>query len=150
MAALEMAAVAAGLDTLVKTGANVGAGVKTAVNATNAILEEKVKSIAEKARRSIMMYKVLLSAGIRDAQIAEYITGYLEHMYATFTLISLGFNPNAKDNDGLNKIVDSISAESFNSESFYSKELKHAYSSEMMCINNNIVTRKGQRIGRNN
>ena len=147
MAALELAAVAAGLDGLVKAGGAVANGTKAAVNATNAILEEQVKSIAEKARRSIMMYKVLLSAGIRDAQIAEYITNYLEHMYATFTLISLGFNPNAGDNDGLNKIVDSISAEAFNPDSVDSTVTKRAYSIEMMYLADEVASR-GPRIGR--
>lgn len=150
MAALELAAVAAGLDGLVaasKVGGAVANGTKAAVNATNAILEEQVKSIAEKARRSIMMYKVLLSAGIRDAQIAEYITNYLEHMYATFTLISLGFNPNASDNDGLNKIVDSISAEAFNPDGVDAAVTKRAYSVEMMYLADEIASR-GPRIGR--
>lgn len=147
MAALEIAAVAAGLDGLVKAGGAVANGTKAAVNATNAILEEQVKSIAEKARRSIMMYKVLLSAGIRDAQIAEYITNYLEHMYATFTLISLGFNPNAGDNDGLNRIVDSISAESFDPNGVDAAVTKRAYSIEMMYLADEIAS-KGPRIGR--
>ena len=147
MAALELAAVAAGLDGLVKAGGAVANGTKAAVNATNAILEEQVKSIAEKARRSIMMYKVLLSAGIRDAQIAEYITNYLEHMYATFTLISLGFNPNAGDNEGLNKIVDSISAESFDPNGVDAAVTKRAYSIEMMYLADEIAS-KGPRIGR--
>ena len=150
MAALELAAVAAGLDGLVaasKVGGAVANGTKAAVNATNAILEEQVKSIAEKARRSIMMYKVLLSAGIRDAQIAEYITNYLEHMYAIFTLISLGFNPNANDNDGLNRIVDSISAESFDPDDVDAAVTKRAYSIEMMYLADEIASR-GPRIGR--
>ena len=148
MAALEMAAVAAGLDSLVTAG-DIGKKVVGAVNATNAIIEERVRSIAEKARRSIMMYKVLLSAGIRDSQIAEHITNYLERMYATFTLISLGFNPNASDNEGLNKIVDSISAESFNQNDFNADAIKRAFNTEMMYIANVNSNRKGPRIGRN-
>lgn len=84
--------------------------VSTALSKT-----EKVKSIAEKAKRSVMMYKVLLSGGIREIELATKINKYLENMYSCFTLLVLGYNPttSASDNSGLNSIISSVSAESF-------------------------------------
>ena len=145
MTGLVMAEVANGLATAVNT---VGTVAKGASNVTNALLEERVKSIAEKARRGIMMYKVLLSSGLRDAEIAEHITKYLEGMYSVFTLITLGYNPAASDNTGLHKIVDSVSAESFNENSFDAEIAKRVYSQEMMFYETEIAS-KGPRIGKN-
>lgn len=125
-------------------------GVKTALNIGDAMMESQAKSIAEKARRSIMMYKVLLSAGIRDSELAGYITKYLENMYAIFTLITLGFNPMADDNHGIGSIVDSISAENFNENKFGADIQKRTFSIEMMDIANDVASgRRGPRIGKN-
>jgi len=87
---------------------------------------EKVKSIAEKAKRSVMMYKVLLSGGIREIELATKINKYLENMYSCFTLLVLGYNPttSASDNSGLNSIISSVSAESFGSNVTDQKTLK--------------------------
>ena len=71
-----------------------------------------VRSIAEKAKKSVMMYKVMISSSVRDTEMASKIGKYLENMYAIFTMLVLGYNPMAKDNEGLGKIVDSVSAES--------------------------------------
>lgn len=81
---------------------------------------QMAKSIAEKAKRSIMMYKVLVSGGLRQVELAEKINKYLENMYACFTLLVLGYNPttNAGDNSGLNAIISSISAESWKNNLF--------------------------------
>ena len=56
----------------------------------------RAKSIAERARKSIMMYKVGVSASVGDLEIATKIGKYLETMYAIFTMINLGYNPVAK------------------------------------------------------
>lgn len=87
---------------------------------------EKVKSIAEKAKRSVMMYKVLLSGGIREIELATKINKYLENMYSCFTLLVLGYNPttSSSDNSGLNSIISSVSAESFGSNVTDQKTLK--------------------------
>lgn len=95
--------------------------VSTALSKT-----EKVKSIAEKAKRSVMMYKVLLSGGIREIELATKINKYLENMYSCFTLLVLGYNPttSASDNSGLNSIISSVSAESFSSNVTDQRTLK--------------------------
>ena len=74
----------------------------------------EVQSIAEQARRSIMMYRVLVSASIREIPLAGDISKYLEGMYAIFTLLVLGFNPMASTNSDVKKLLDKISAESYN------------------------------------
>lgn len=74
----------------------------------------EVQSIAEQARRSIMMYRVLVSASIREIPLATDISKYLEGMYAIFTLLVLGFNPMASDNADVKKLLDQISAENYN------------------------------------
>ena len=99
----------------------------TVSKVSNAISKtEKVKSIAEKAKRSVMMYKVLLSGGIREIELATKINKYLENMYSCFTLLVLGYNPttSASDNSGLNSIISSVSAESFGSNVTDQKTLK--------------------------
>ena len=122
---------------------------KTALDMATTAYDERVQSIAEKARRSVMMYKVLMSAGIRDAQLAGYINKYLENMYSIFTLITLGYNPVANDNNGINSIVDSVSAESLKFENLFSNDpMRRAYSSEMLYFADHTKS-SGPRIGRN-
>lgn len=143
MSVLTFATVASELGSLAKeTG-------KTALNVATTAYDERVQSIAEKARRSVMMYKVLMSAGIRDAQLAGYINKYLENMYSIFTLITLGYNPVANDNNGINSIVDSVSAESLKFENLFSNDpMRRAYSSEMLYLADHTKS-SGPRIGRN-
>ena len=142
MSVLTFATVASELGSL---ASDVG---KTAYNVATTAYDERVQSIAEKARRSVMMYKVLMSAGIRDAQLASYINKYLENMYAIFTLITLGYNPVASDNSGINSIVDSVSAESLKFENLFSNDpLKKALSSEMLYIAEHVES-SGPRIGK--
>lgn len=142
MSVLTFATVASELGSLAKeTG-------KTALNVATTAYDERVQSIAEKARRSVMMYKVLMSAGIRDAQLAGYINKYLENMYSIFTLITLGYNPVANDNNGINSIVDSVSAESLKFENLFSNDpMRRAYSSEMLYLADHTRS-SGPRIGR--
>ena len=53
----------------------------------------RAKSIADRARKSIMMYKVAVSSSVSDLTLASKIAKYLETMYAIFTMINLGYNP---------------------------------------------------------
>jgi len=108
----------------------------------------RAMSIAEKARKSIFMYKVLLSAGIQNIDVASDITKYLESMYAVFTLISMGYNPVAKDNSGLSSIIKGVSAEGLNALNFKDVLDPRAYSLEMMYIGEPGKS-AGPRIGKN-
>ena len=142
MSVLTFATVASELGSLAKeTG-------KTALNVASTAYDERVQSIAEKAKRSVMMYKVLMSASVRDAQLAGYINKYLENMYSIFTLITLGYNPVANDNNGINSIVDSVSAESLKFENLFSNDpMRRAYSSEMLYLSDHTKS-SGPRIGK--
>lgn len=81
-------------------------------------------SIAEQAKKMILMYKLMVSSSIQEIKLASDISKYLESMYALFTLMVLGFNPLSKeDKEGLNSILNTISAESLRSvESIFSTE----------------------------
>lgn len=142
MGVLTYATVASELAGLANDTINAG------MNVASTAYDERVQSIAEKARRSVMMYKVLMSAGIRDAQLAGYINKYLENMYSIFTLITLGYNPVANDNKGINSIVDSVSAESLKYENLFSNDpMRKAYSSEMLYLADHEKS-SGPRIGK--
>lgn len=75
--------------------------------------KQALMSIAEKAKKSVMMYKVMVSSSVRESELALYIGKYLENMYGIFTLLVLGYNPMAKDNGEIGKIISGVSAESF-------------------------------------
>lgn len=89
--------------------------INVANSATASYIEAKqaLMSIAEKAKKSVMMYKVMVSSSVRESELALYIGKYLENMYGIFTLLVLGYNPMAKDNGEIGKIISSVSAESF-------------------------------------
>lgn len=89
------------------------------------------KSIAEQAKRSIMMYKVLESASIGQVPLASDIGKYLESMYGIFTMIMLGYNPMAANNSDVSDIIDSISAESYNPLKVDGYDTKKAIESAM-------------------
>lgn len=90
-----------------------GASLASAAAHGYADAKSAIMSIAEKSKKSIMMYKVLISSGIREADLAVKITKYLERMYAIFTLLVLGYNPMAENNREIDSIIKSVSAESF-------------------------------------
>lgn len=77
----------------------------------------RLRSIAERARRCVMMYRVGMSSSIGQMSLASDISKYLETIYATFTLINLGLNPFLSSNKDVNELIDNISAESYNPES---------------------------------
>ena len=112
------------LSTLGKGVGNVGGAAGNALTALQKT--ELVKSISEKAKRSVMMYKVLLSGGIREIELASKINKYLENMYSCFTLLVLGYNPttSASDNSGLNAVISGVSAEAFGANAIDQKTLK--------------------------
>ena len=108
-------------------GKGMGKAGGAAGNALSALQKtELVKSISEKAKRSVMMYKVLLSGGIREIELASKINKYLENMYSCFTLLVLGYNPttSASDNSGLNAVISGVSAEAFGANAVDQKTLK--------------------------
>lgn len=77
----------------------------------------RLRSIAERAKRCVMMYRVGMSSSIGQISLASDISKYLETIYATFTLINLGLNPFLSSNKDVNELIDNISAESYNPES---------------------------------
>lgn len=109
-----------------------------------------VKSIAEKARKSVMMYKVMVSSSVRDVDIASKIGKYLENMYAIFTMLVLGYNPMADNNEGIGKIIDSVSAESMHPGTFNFDTQKLALIEAMNSVDSSRdFGNKHPRIGRN-
>lgn len=86
----------------------------------------RAKSIAERARKSIMMYKVAVSTSVSDLDIATKISKYLETMYAIFTMINLGYNPLPQSGDEISKVIQSVSAESFDPTRIINRDAKHS------------------------
>lgn len=98
-------------DSSSKTGKAISNATKTATAYQDA--KQATMSIAEKAKKSVMMYKVWVSSSIREAKLASQINKWLENMYAIFTLMVLGYNPMASNNGEIGNIIQGISAESF-------------------------------------
>lgn len=98
--------------------------IGVARSAANSYIEAKqaLMSIAEKAKKSVMMYKVMISSSVRESELALYIGKYLENMYGIFTLLVLGYNPMAKDNGEIGRIISGVSAESFSPD--YSNKIQ--------------------------
>ena len=140
-------------DLAAATSQTVGTGAKIANAAAAGYNDAKsaIMSIAEKSKKSIMMYKVLISAGIREADLAVKITKYLERMYSVFTLLVLGYNPMAENNGEIGSIIKSVSAESFPAtgndvqlqtlrEAMVSFENKHDYGHRRPRIGKNYIS----------
>lgn len=140
-------------DLATATSQTVGTGAKLATAAAAGYTDARsaIMSIAEKSKKSIMMYKVLISSGIREADLASKITKYLERMYAVFTLLVLGYNPMADNNSEINSIIKSVSAESFPSigndvqlqalrEGMVSIENEHDYGHRRPRIGKNYIS----------
>lgn len=111
--------------------------INTAGNVASATINDAtmaVRSIAEKAKKSVMMYKVMISSSVRDTEMASKIGKYLENMYAIFTMLVLGYNPMADNNEGIGKIIDSVSAESMQPGTFDFNTQKRALSEAMSGI----------------
>ena len=106
-----------------------------------------VMSIAEKSKRSIMMYKVWMSASIRETELALQINKWLESMYGVFTMLVLGFNPMANSNDDVKQIINSVSAESF-VPNYNTKATEAAFARDMVVLDSERKTSK-PRIGKN-
>ena len=113
----------------VQTGINTAATFASTVNDSRAA----AMSIAEKARKSVMMYKVWMSAGIRETELARDINKWLENMYSIFTMLVLGYNPIARDNADVKNIVSGISAESFKPD-YNTKTQESAFAQAMQFI----------------
>lgn len=123
-----------------------------AVNSTaklgTSVVDSKraLMSISEKARQSVMMYKVWMSAGIRETELAQHIGKWLENMYSIFTMLVLGFNPMAKDNGEIQNIIGGISAESLKPE-YNNKDQTEAFNKAMVTMDSERKT-SSPRIGR--
>lgn len=116
-----------------------------AVNSTaklgTSVVDSKraLMSISEKARQSVMMYKVWMSAGIRETELAQHIGKWLENMYSIFTMLVLGFNPMAKDNGEIQNIIGGISAESLKPE-YNNKDQTEAFNKAMVTMDSERKT----------
>ena len=108
----------------------------------------RAKSIAERARKSIMMYKVGVSASVGDLEIATKIGKYLETMYAIFTMINLGYNPVAKTGDEIAKVISSVSAESYDPTKAINMAANRSLNLAMKYKEDNLKTNKSASIGR--
>ena len=86
---------------------------------------DQLISISNRARRNISMYRVLISASIKNEDVAKNITKYIECMCSIFTMMATGYNPLAQTNRDINAIVDMVSAENFNM--LRDSELKRSY-----------------------
>ena len=125
----------------------IGTAGKAAVAYTDA--KRAVMSIAEKSKKSIMMYKVWMSASIRETETAMQINKWLENMYGVFTMLVLGFNPTAGSNNELNDIVSGISAESFKPD-YNTKAEERALESGMVMLDSERTNgQRKPRIGKN-
>ena len=130
-----------------KTGKVMDNATKTAVAYQDA--KQATMSIAEKAKKSVMMYKVWISSGIREAKLASQINKWLENMYAIFTMMVLGYNPMASNNDEISRIVQGISAESFK-PNYNTRTQEAAFAAAMQEIESERNYGKRQpRIGKN-
>ena len=151
----EIMGAATAVSALTDAGSKVGSGIKTATNTATSLYEgykdakAAIMSIAEKSRKSIMMYKVLVSASIREADLAMDISKYLETMYAIFTMLVLGYNPMAKDNSEVNSIIKGISAESFKADSEHKIELETLKKASVYINNSVDFGNRTPRIGKN-
>lgn len=108
----------------------------------------RAKSIAERARKSIMMYKVGVSASVGDLEVATKIGKYLETMYAIFTMINLGYNPVAKTGDEIAKVISSVSAESYDPTKAINMAANRSLNLAMKYKEDNLKTNKPSSIGR--
>lgn len=141
-----LGAQAAGKTNLANTINATGRVVSATANDVNL----SIRSIAEKARKSVMMYKVMISSSVREADIAAKIGKYLENMYAIFTMLVLGYNPMANDNEGIGKIIDSVSAESMKPGTFEFNTQKKAFENAMANLESSrYFGNKKPRIGKN-
>ena len=127
----------------------VGTAVNAAVGVGRTYADSKlaVMSIAEKAKKSIMMYKVWMSASVRETELAQNINKWLEGMYSIFTMLVLGFNPIARDNNELKNVVSGISAESFKPD-WNTKSQEAALAQAMTVLDSERKT-STPRIGKN-
>lgn len=141
--------VLAGVSAIDKALDKASPTLKAAADVITSMHEEQVRSIAEKAKRSIAMYKVILSAGIRDSDIARYITKYLEGMYSIFTMLTLGFNPMAQNNEGISKIISGVATESLDNMLSEDKDVIVRSFENWMRTYDLIDTNVKPRIGRN-
>jgi hypothetical protein len=91
----------------------------------------RAKSIAERARKSIMMYKVAVSTSVSDLDLAGKISKYLESMYAIFTMINLGYNPLPQSGDEISKVIQSVSAENYDPLRIINRDANRALSVAM-------------------
>ena len=55
-------------------------------------LKNQATSISQLAKKSVMLYPVIMSASVGDVKIASDITKYLEIQYGIFTLLALGIS----------------------------------------------------------
>lgn len=108
----------------------------------------RAKSIAERARRSILMYKVGVSTSVEDLDLSSNIAKYLETMYAIFTMINLGYCPFSDSNDDIRKVIDSVSAESFNPLNAMNSDVNRSLAIAMKDYAPPKI-KKGSRLGRN-
>jgi len=108
----------------------------------------RAKSIAERARRSILMYKVGVSTSVEDLDLSSNIAKYLETMYAIFTMINLGYCPFSNSNDDIRKVIDSVSAESFNPLNAMNSDVNRSLAIAMKNYAPPKI-KKGSRLGRN-
>ena len=141
--------IAAAVGSLADNSSKVGTAVGTAANIGRSYADSKtaVMSIAEKAKKSIMMYKVWMSASVRETELAQNINKWLEGMYSIFTMLVLGFNPLARDNDELKNVVSGISAESFKPD-WNTKSQEAALTQAMTVLDSERKT-STPRIGKN-
>lgn len=124
--------IAKAVGTLTATGGKViDVGSKVASSVADS--KAAIMSIAEKSRKSVMMYKVWMSASIRETELAKDINKWLENMYSIFTMLILGYNPMAKDNTELHGIIGGISAESFKPD-YNTKTQESAYQKAMVIL----------------
>ena len=143
------AEIAASVGSIIKAMAEANAEDKSYKKGEDIVnLIEASKSIAEKSRKSIMMYKVLVSSGIKEADVAGRIGIYLENMYSIFTLVTLGYNPMASDNKGVQSVIAGVSAESMKSHDGFHNDTEKAMSEEMLFHDFDAVKRSVARIGK--
>jgi len=139
---IEIAEAVGKLSSAGSDAAKTGATIATSVMDSRAA----VTSISEKARKSVMMYKVWMSASIRETDLAQHINKWLENMYSIFTMLVLGFNPMAKDNDDVRSIISGVSAESFKPE--YNTKIQEAAIAKAMTMMDSERSSSSPRIGR--
>lgn len=151
---------------IVRDVSNIAAGTASQANADNGgrnynvgkaandasmllSLKHRAMSISEQARKSIMVYPVLISSSIGDTKIAQNITKYLEIQYAVFTLLAVGINHDMTSTNVREQIM-KISAENFkdtslSTDSDFAKCALEAFTPYRF----NEYTRVGPRIGAN-